>query len=201
MISTVVVDYQICNLGSVRRAFDAVGEQVRISSSREDVERAGRVVLPGVGSFRQGMENLRKLDLIGALKDHAHEGKPLLGLCLGMQLLFDEGNEFGFENGLGLVPGNVEKMQADLPVPHIGWNQIEWTRREKLTENIPSQSYFYFVHSYVCRPQKSEDVLGVTEYGEEFPSVIRHENIYGLQCHPEKSQQPGLTFLANFVKL
>ena len=200
-MNTVVVDYQICNLGSVRRAFEAVGGQVHISSSADDLKGADRVVLPGVGSFRQGMENLSRLDLIGALNDHVRAGKPLLGLCLGMQLLFDQGNEFGLKEGLGYVSGSVERIEGDLPVPHIGWNQIKWTRQEKLTEGIPSQSYFYFVHSYICRPKKSENILGLTDYGEEFPSVIRHENIFGLQCHPEKSQQPGLTFLANFLKL
>ncbi len=201
-MSTLVVDYQICNLGSVRRAFHAVGgDGVKFSSKKEDVAAADRVVLPGVGSFRQGVENLRRLDLVSALKEHAEAGKPLLGLCLGMQLLFTEGEEFGRSEGLGLIPGRVDRMQGDLPIPHVGWNQIVWTRQEKVNEKIPTLSYFYFVHSYVCRPDCEKDILGTTGYGEDFPSAIQHGNILGLQCHPEKSQQPGLTFLANFLKL
>jgi len=201
-MTTLVVDYQICNLGSVRRAFEALGaKDVKLSVSKDDFAAADRVVLPGVGSFRQGMENLQRLDLVSALQKHAQDGKPLLGLCLGMQLLFTEGEEFGRTGGLGLIPGRVERMQGDVRVPHVGWNQIAWTRQEKINEKIPTLSYFYFVHSYVCRPDGEQDILGLTDYGEDFPSAIQHDNVLGLQCHPEKSQQPGLTFLANFLRL
>lgn len=200
-MTTVVVDYRICNLGSVRRAVEAVGGEAVLSSERDEVSAAEKIILPGVGSFRQGMENLKRLDLIPALSRHVAQAKPLLGLCLGMQLLFEEGLEFGATEGLGFVPGTVEKLEGDLPVPHVGWNQIEWTRQERINEGIPALSYFYFVHSYVCRPEDDKDILGVTEYGAPFASVIRHDNIWGLQCHPEKSQQPGLTALANFLKL
>ncbi|MBI4456161.1 MAG: imidazole glycerol phosphate synthase subunit HisH [Acidobacteria bacterium] len=200
-MTTLVIDYKICNLGSVRRAIESVGGHVMISSQKEEVAAADRVILPGVGSFRQGMENLHQLDLLSCLRKHIEQGKPLLGLCLGMQLLFIEGKEFGSTRGIGLIPGTVERMQGALPIPHVGWNQIAWTRPEKITERIPSQSYFYFVHSYVCWPEREEDILGVTEYGEIFPSVVQRENIWGFQCHPEKSQQPGLTLLANFLKM
>ena len=200
-MSTVVVDYKICNLGSVRRAIEAVGGEAKISGDSQEIEAAERVILPGVGSFREAMENLRRFDLIPSLRRHVAQGKPLLGLCLGMQLLFSEGKEFGVTEGLDFIPGTVEKMEGDLPVPHVGWNQIAWTREERITERIPSESYFYFVHSFVCRPERQEHVLGVTEYGDRFVSVVQHQNICGLQCHPEKSQQPGLTLLSNFLKM
>jgi glutamine amidotransferase len=200
-VNAVVVDYKICNLGSVRRAIEAVGGRADISGEKEAVESAERVILPGVGSFHQAMQNLAKFDLIPSLRRHVEKGKPLLGLCLGMQLLFSEGKEFGASEGLGFIPGTVEKMKLALPVPHVGWNQITWTRKERITAGIPSESYFYFVHSFVCRPKRPEDVLGVTDYGEDFVSVVQHGNICGLQCHPEKSQQPGLTLLANFLKM
>ncbi|MBI3940312.1 MAG: imidazole glycerol phosphate synthase subunit HisH [Acidobacteria bacterium] len=199
-MTVLIVDYRICNLGSVRRAIEAVGGKAIISGQGEEIEAADRVILPGVGSFRQGMENLRKLSLIPALQRHVEQGKPLLGLCLGMQLLFARGEEFGSTQGLGFIPGTVKKMEVALPVPHVGWNQIAWARPEPMTEGIPSESYFYFVHSYVCRPERTQDILGVTEYGEAFVSVVQHENVCGLQCHPEKSQQPGLTLLANFLR-
>ena len=200
-MTVLVVDYSICNLGSVRRAVESVGGRAFISSRAADLEAAERVILPGVGSFRQAMENLRRLDLIAPLRKHVEREKPLLGLCLGMQLLFAEGREFGVTEGLGLIPGVVERMQGKLPVPHVGWNQIAWTREEVITRCIPSLSYFYFVHSYVCRPEENQDILGVTEYGQPFTSVIQHGRIWGLQCHPEKSQQPGLTLLANFLQM
>jgi glutamine amidotransferase len=199
---TVIIDYGMGNLRSVEKALEAAGGQARLSSDPDAVRRAERLILPGVGAFGDAMENLRRSGLERAILDAVGSGKPLLGLCLGLQLLFDESEEFGRHDGLRLIPGKVRKFQgAALRVPHVGWNQVESVRQDPLLDGIPDGSYFYFVHSYYVEPGGAADVLCRTEYGLPFCSVARRGNIWGAQFHPEKSQTAGRQLLRNFLAM
>lgn len=201
MADVTVVDSGICNLGSISRALERAGGVVSVASAPADVASAARLVLPGVGSFPAGMQSLIERGLVDAIRDFAASGKPLLGICLGMQLLFDTGTEFGDTPGLALIPGRVREINAPgLAVPHMGWNRLEPTRKDPLLRNLPDEAFFYFVHSYVCEPADSATVLAKTEYGERFCSVVRQDNVWGLQAHPEKSQNCGAQVLRNFLE-
>ncbi|MBK8205932.1 MAG: imidazole glycerol phosphate synthase subunit HisH [Planctomycetes bacterium] len=197
-----VIDSGICNLASIARALEREGGEVTVATTAEAVAGADRLVLPGVGSFPAGMQSLHERGLVDAIRGFAASGKPLLGICLGMQLLFDTGSEFGDTPGLGLIPGRVREINAPgLAVPHMGWNRLEPTREDPLLAGLPEEAFFYFVHSYVCEPAESADVLAYTEYGERFCAAVQRGNVRGLQAHPEKSQQCGATVLANFLRL
>jgi glutamine amidotransferase len=199
---TVIVDYGMGNLRSVEKAVEAVGGSSLITADPEAVRSARRLILPGVGAFGDAMENLRLKGLDRALCEAADAGKPLLGLCLGLQLLFTESEEFGVHLGLNLVPGRVVKFRdAALRVPHVGWNQIEDARPDPLLRNIPEGSYFYFVHSYYVEPDRPEDILCWTHYGRRFCSMVRRSMIWGAQFHPEKSQEAGKRLLRNFLSI
>jgi glutamine amidotransferase len=199
---TTIIDYGMGNLRSVEQALLAVGGQARISGDPEVIRRSERLILPGVGAFGDAMENLKRTGLDVAILEAAETGTPLLGLCLGLQLLFSESAEFGFYRGLGLIPGRVRRLEAPgLRVPHVGWNQIEDVRPDPLLENIPEGSYFYFVHSYYVVAESDSDVLCRTDYGERFCSVARRGNIRGAQFHPEKSQEAGRRLLRNFLAI
>ena len=199
---TTIVDYGMGNLRSVERTLAAVGGQSVISGDPEVVRRARRLILPGVGAFGDAMGNLRRAGLDSAIVEAVGEGTPLVGLCLGLQLLFSESEEFGSHKGLGLVPGRVRKFNVPgLHVPHIGWNQIEDLRPDPLLANIAEGSYFYFVHSFYVEPECDADVLAQTEYGMRFCSIGRRNNVWGAQFHPEKSQEAGRRLLRNFLTL
>jgi imidazole glycerol-phosphate synthase subunit HisH len=202
LLETVIVDYGMGNLRSVEKAVEAVGGRPLISGDPAVVRQAERLILPGVGAFGDAMENLRRQRMEDAIREAVNAGKPLLGLCLGLQLLFTESEEFGRHVGLNLIPGKVRKFQdPGLRVPHVGWNQIEGNQPNPLLQGIPEGSYFYFVHSYYVEPDRPEDVLRWTSYGRRFCSIACRGKVWGAQFHPEKSQDAGKKLLRNFLTL
>jgi len=193
-----IVDYHLNNLRSVQKAFEKVGAESFISDKPEELARADKLLLPGVGAFGRAMENLRALKLDETVRRFAGEGKPLMGICLGMQLLFTRSDEGGDFEGFGFIRGRVRLFPSTVKVPHIGWNQIDVRRQTPLLDAVTDHSFVYFVHSYHAVPE--EDVtLCTTEYAFPFTSVVQKENIVGIQFHPEKSQTTGLRMLANFA--
>lgn len=196
-----IVDYGVGNLRSVERACQQVGAEARVIASPQELGPAQGVILPGVGAFGDGMACLRAAGWVPALEGWAAAGKPLLGICLGMQLLFEESEEMGRHAGLGLLPGRVVRFGSGVKVPHVGWNQVRPLRAHPLLSGVPAGAYAYFVHSYYVVPADPTDVLAVTDYGEPFASVVGRGCILGLQFHPEKSQEVGLRMLANFAAI
>ena len=196
------------NLRSVQKGFEAVGAKAIITSNPKKILSAKSVVLPGVGAFKECMANLEKLDLIDTVCQSAKSGKPFLGICLGLQLLFNQAEEFGHVDGLGILPGKVVGFKsvisdADEPlkIPHMGWNTVRVLPGNPLFHSVADESYFYFVHSYYVVPQDPTIVATTTFYGTDFTSGVQHENIHAFQFHPEKSQRLGLTILKNFSNL
>ena len=197
----VIVDYGIGNLHSVRKAIEFVGGAPIISDNPEDLGQADKVVLPGVGAFKDGMRGLMDSGFIPAIERFVVSGKPLLGICLGMQLLFEQSFEAGMHAGLGILSGQVRPLDpVGQKVPQIGWNQIEFQNPSPALAGIESGSYVYFNHGFYCQPSDSREVLATTEYGSSFASVVGNNKVYGFQFHPEKSQRVGLRLLENFVK-
>ena len=194
-----IVDYGLGNLASVRNAFRAVGAEVTVTTDRAIIEQASGVVLPGVGAASAGIERLRERGLDRVIQDVALAGRPLFGICLGMQLLFDHSDE-GEADCLGLISGSVRRLRGGVKVPHIGWNQVRISGAAPLWQNLSPDPYFYFVHSYVCDPRDPAVIAARTEHGEEFCSVVCDGPIWGTQFHPERSGQSGLALLRNFVK-
>jgi imidazole glycerol-phosphate synthase subunit HisH len=202
IFDAVIIDYGMGNLRSVEKALEAVGGRPRITSDPAIVRKAERLILPGVGAFGDAMRNLRQQGLDEATREAVREGTPLLGLCLGLQLLFSESEEFGSHEGLNLIPGKVRKFSdPDLRVPHVGWNQIEGIEPNPLVEGIADGSYFYFVHSFFVEPENPGDVLRWTNYGGRFCSIACRNKIWGAQFHPEKSQDAGKRLLRNFLEI
>jgi glutamine amidotransferase len=199
----VVVDYGMGNLGSVERALRKVGCEVIISSTPSLIQRAGGLVLPGVGSFRDCMVNLEKYGLTEPIKRFIFSGRPFLGICLGMQVLFTESEEFGHTPGLNILRGKVVHFPkgSGLKIPHMGWNKIRIKRRAPILKEIPDGSYLYFVHSYYVIPEDESVIATTTEYGIEFASNIWKDNIFACQFHPEKSQNIGLNILRRFKEV
>jgi imidazole glycerol-phosphate synthase subunit HisH len=198
-----IVDYGMGNRRSVQKAFQHVGARATITSDQGELRAADGLVVPGVGAFPKAMDNLHTLGLSELILDHAARGRPLLGICLGMQLLFDSSEELGRTSGLGLISGSVKPLQTDgLRVPHIGWNEVCFERRSPVVEHLPpSGCAFYHVHSFAAHPEDAADVVGSCEYGERFASIVSRGSIHGVQFHPEKSSAHGLRLLANFVAL
>jgi glutamine amidotransferase len=196
-----IIDYNVGNLLNLKNALDYQGVPNAIVRTAAEVARAERIVLPGVGAFWPAMEHLQKAGLERVVRERVAAGVPFLGVCVGMQLLFDEGEEDGQHPGLGFVPGRVVRFSGRLKVPQIGWNQVALQRPDPLLEGIPDGSYFYFVHSYYARLGRAQDALGITEYSEAFPAIVRRGNVWGAQFHPEKSQAAGLRLLKNFATL
>lgn len=195
-----MVDYGIGNLRSVQKALEKVGATVVLSSDPDCVRRAKKLVLPGVGAFGAGMAALRQRGLTNPINRAAESGVPIVGICLGMQLLFDESEEMGTHEGLGLLRGNVVRFRGEnLKVPHMGWNQIEPTRHHPLLAGLPAGAHAYFVHSYYCAPKSPKIVIAETDYGDRIAAIAGRDNVVGIQFHPEKSQQVGLRILHNFV--
>lgn len=196
-----IIDYGAGNLRSVRNTLNHLGANVMTAQSPEQLDGAEKVVLPGVGAFGAGMDALRARGFIAPIIDMARRGVPLIGICLGMQYLFDTSDEMGTHQGLGLLPGRVVRFPGTVPlVPHIGWNQLHIRQEHPLLAGIPEASYAYFVHSYYVEPENPGDVLATTDYGITYASVVGRENIVGIQCHPEKSQSVGMRILKNFVE-
>lgn len=194
-----VVDYRMGNLRSVAKALEKVGFEVRVSSDPEQVKVAEVLVLPGVGAFKDAMENLKRLGLLKEVLRHIEKGKPYLGICLGLQLLFERSYEFGESQGMGVLQGEVRPLPPTLKVPHVGWNQANKKRNSPLLKDVEGE-YFYFVHSYHAVPKKPEVVLTTTHYGVEFVSSVQEGNLFAVQFHPEKSQRAGLKLLENFKR-
>ena len=195
-----IIDYHLNNLRSVQKALEKVGANAFISDSPEDLSKAEKLVLPGVGAFGQAMENLNALGFVPVISDHVARKKPLLGICLGMQLLFTKSYELGEYDGLGFVDGEVKKFPSDVKIPHMGWNQVDIVQQSELLSGVQSGTFAYFVHSYFVDP-KENVTLTKTDYGIPFTSIIQKENIFGIQFHPEKSQATGLQLLKNFAHI
>lgn len=199
----VMIDYGASNIRSAQKAFEHVGASIRLSADPRIVRQAGKLVLPGVGAFGAGMDALRTRGLDSAICERASAGIPLLGICLGMQFLFEYSDEMGQHTGLGLIPGHVTRFdlaETNLKVPHMGWNQIEHNENHPLLKDVPRGAFAYFVHSYYCIPGAAADIVARTNHGHDFTSIVAHENIFGIQFHPEKSQASGLQILLNFVE-
>jgi glutamine amidotransferase len=195
-----IIDYGLGNLGSVKNALDTLGVISMISKSAEDIKKSDSLILPGVGAAGEGMKNVRERKLEESISEAVKMGKPILGLCLGMQLLMSSSEE-GNVNCLNIIEGKVKRLDTKLKVPQIGWNNVVSNDNCQLFKDIPMNSYFYFVHSYYCAPLDKTGEVGVTKYGNNFCSVVQKNNIYGVQFHPEKSGENGLKLLQNFSKL
>jgi len=195
-----IIDYGLGNLGSVKNALDKLGIVSMVSNSPGEIKSADGLILPGVGAAGEGMKNLKKTKLDKIIEQEIKKGKPILGICLGMQLLMSRSEE-GNVNCLDIIDGQVKKIDIKLKVPQIGWNTVQATNQCQLFKNIPQNSYFYFVHSYYCSPSDKNDEAGTTEYGTRFCSILQKENIYGVQFHPEKSGEDGLKLLKNFIDI
>jgi len=195
-----VVDYGIGNLGSVMKALRYAEADAVLTGDPEVLRRADALVLPGDGAFGATMGEITARGLDRVLKDAAREGRTLLGICIGMQLLFEESEEHGRHQGLGLLPGRVRRLEGSLPIPHMGWNRLHHRASHPLLEDIPEGAHVYFVHSYYC-DAPAEVVLATTDYAHEFAAIVGRGNVLGVQFHPEKSQATGLRMVRNFVDL
>jgi glutamine amidotransferase len=195
-----IVDYGIGNLGSVAKAFRHVGALTVLSADADVLQAAEALVLPGDGAFGATMDEIRRRGLDPVLRAAVARGTPLLGICIGMQVLFEESDEHGRHRGLGLLPGRVSRFAPDLVVPHMGWNRLRRARAHPLLDGIEDGAYVYFVHSYRCEPAAGDAVLATSEYGGAFAAVVGQGNVLGVQFHPEKSQAVGLRMIGNFVR-
>ncbi len=201
MTRIAILDYGMGNLRSVAKALEHVGARPEVTNDHGLVRRADGVVLPGVGAMPKAMERVRALELDELLRERVGAGVPLLGLCMGMQLLFESTTELGGAEGIGLLEGPVEQLDAPgLKVPHIGWNPVRWRRPSALTARLPNPCPFYHANSLAPRPARADDVLGTADYGGEFVSAVARPPVYGVQFHPEKSGPHGLSLLGNFVR-
>jgi glutamine amidotransferase len=201
-MNIIIIDYNMGNVHSVQNAIKFIGHESALSSLPEDILAADIVILPGVGSFGNGMAALNKEGLIDPIKAYIQTGKPFLGICLGMQLLMDKSYEMGEYEGLGIVPGEVlffSPKDPNMKVPHMGWNQIKKIKKDLLFSDISDEENVYFVHSYYVKPENNAVALAKTCYSIEFCSILRQDNVYGMQFHPEKSQKVGLQMLRNFI--
>jgi imidazole glycerol-phosphate synthase subunit HisH len=211
-----IIDYGMGNLRSVQKAFEHLGFPAKVTRLPDDLQQAKGVVLPGVGAFRQAMDNLAAHSLIDPVKKAISSGKPFLGICLGLQLLFQESDEFGATSGLGIIPGRVIKFagsefesrreasgesRTGLKIPHMGWNRLHLAKPNPLLLGIPEGAMMYFVHSYYGQPEDSSWTATTTDYGLEFTSSVAKDNVFAFQCHPEKSGDVGLKILDNFSRL
>ena len=196
-----IIDYGVGNLYNLKNALDFQHLPARIVSDPAALGEPTHIILPGVGAFGAAMAHLRASGMVEPVLRHVRAGRPFLGVCVGHQLLFEESEEGDSPGGLGLIGGRVVRFRHALKIPQIGWNQVAFRRADPLLEGIPDQSYFYFVHSYHAELSDPDDALGLTDYGVAFPSIVRHGNVWGVQFHPEKSQDAGLRLLYNFSRL
>jgi glutamine amidotransferase len=200
-----IVDYNMGNLASVQNAFAKLGAETVVESNPNKFKEYDKLILPGVGAFGDAMEHLRERNMIEAIKEYAASGKYMLGICLGMQLLFESSQEFGTHQGLGIIQGDViafdeKKFPSPLKVPHMGWNRM-FTTEHPLFKGLDEEHYLYFVHSFHVQCTNESDIIGRTYYGYEFTSAVAHNNVFGIQPHPEKSHENGLKILENFINL
>ncbi|TDF97019.1 imidazole glycerol phosphate synthase subunit HisH [Paenibacillus piri] len=195
-----IIDYGMGNLHSVSKAVERLGYEAVVTSDERKIMAAGGAILPGVGAFGDAMEQLRASGLDGTVARYAQTGKPLLGICLGMQLLFTRSEEHGTHEGLNLLPGDVVRFQGSYKVPHMGWNRLEYRQQSPLFAGI-EEGHVYFVHSYHARPEQPSDLLAVTDYYQQVTAIVGRGNVYGMQFHPEKSGSTGMRLLGNFLAL
>ncbi|MBR2810634.1 MAG: imidazole glycerol phosphate synthase subunit HisH [Solobacterium sp.] len=196
-----IIDYGMGNLASVSNALKKLGEEWVISADAEGLKRCDRLILPGVGAFGDGMANITACGLLEPVTKMVEEGKPLLGICLGMQMIFESSEEKGFTEGFGFLKGRIIRLETDLPVPEIGWNNLEFTRENSLKERLSDNPHAYYVHSYYAGIMEEEDLVAYSMYGDiRVPGIVMHGNVMGTQFHPEKSGEDGLKILEYFVK-
>ena len=201
MTRVVLIDHGAGNLRSVQKALEAVGAQVNVTAQPEDVLLADKVVLPGVGAFADVMRGVKERGLVPVISEIVRSDKPLLGICVGMQLLFEYSDEFGRCEGFGFLPGGVVRFESpSLKIPQTGWNIIRPTKASPLLEGLAEDAHAYFNHSFYCRPSEESDVLAETDYGVDYASVVGRGRVFGVQFHPEKSQKVGLKILRNFLE-
>ncbi len=198
-----IIDYQMGNLRSVQKAFERVGHEASITSDPNAIAAASKIVLPGVGAFADAIAELKRREMVGPIRDAVMSDKPFLGICLGLQLLFERSYEDGEHEGMGILPGEVRRFEVpqEYKVPHMGWNQVHYRNRPPIFDRIDDQTHFYFVHSYYVVPDDAEIVAGEAEYPEPFCAMIWRDNLFATQFHPEKSQRAGLHVLQNFAEL
>jgi glutamine amidotransferase len=194
-----IVDYGIGNLGSVTKGFRHVGAEVQLTGEPEALRHASALVLPGDGAFGATMAEIERRGFVPVLREAVDAGTPLLGICIGMQVLFEESEEHGVFEGLGLLPGRVRRFDGELPIPHMGWNELHARQPHPLLHGIPDGAHVYFVHSYFC-DATPEVTIASSDYGREFAAIVGRERVLGVQFHPEKSQEVGLRMVANFVR-
>lgn len=198
-----IIDYDAGNIKSVEKAMTYLGQEALITREHDTLLHADKVILPGVGAFGDAMEKLREYGLVSVIEQIVSKDTPFLGICLGLQLLFEESEETPGVAGLGLLPGRIERIPdcPGLKIPHMGWNSIEIRPDSRLFQNVPNQSYVYFVHSYYLRAKNPEDVVATTEYSTQIHASVEHNHIFACQFHPEKSSTVGLQILKNFIEL
>lgn len=196
----VIIDYGMGNLASVERAFQKLNLDVKISSDIKDIRKAKSLILPGVGAFRDAINLLDDSGLSEVIKEEVSKGKYLIGICLGMQLLYEKGYEHGEYDGLGLIKGNIEYLDIQLKIPHMGWNNLKFKKNDPILKNINENEYVYFVHSYYAVSNNTE-LLAYSEYEKMVPAIVRNENVYGIQFHPEKSGETGLNILKAYKEI
>ena len=197
----VIIDYNVGNLHNLKNALDFSGIDNRLVTNPDEVKKADRILLPGVGAFAPAMDHLKKSGMLEALQEKFQSGSPMLGVCVGAQLLMDNSEEDGLHDGLGWIKGKVKRFSHELKIPQIGWNSVKKQKNNLLFKHVSDEMYFYFVHSYHLELENSDQVLGMTNYGYDFASVVRKGNLWGVQFHPEKSQNAGLQLLKNFCTL
>jgi len=204
-MNVAIINYGLGNLRSVKKSFESIGSGVFFANNPEEIIHASHIVLPGVGAFNEGMKRLHEKNWPLAINQYIQDtNRPLLGICLGMQMLASIGNEGGEVKGLGLIQGTVEKLDkigCTFSIPHVGWNDINILKKDRIVWNIPDFSDFYFVHSYAFIPNNQSDCIANTSYGLNFSSIIKYKNIYGCQFHPEKSSRAGRQLLENFLNI
>ncbi|HPT63631.1 MAG TPA: imidazole glycerol phosphate synthase subunit HisH [Candidatus Atribacteria bacterium] len=195
-----IVDYEIGNLYSIFKALERLGEEVVVTNQAQEIREAEAVVLPGVGSFEKAMENLEKKEIKEAIKENQEDGKPFLGINLGLQLLFEKSQEAPRKKGLSLLPGEVVKLPPTNKIPHMGWNRVYFKKNSPLTRDIPQGRFFYFAHSFYVLPEEPQAVVGICNYNVVIPAIVNHDNVWGFQFHPEKSSVWGMKVLENWVR-
>lgn len=196
----VIIDYGMGNLASVQRAFEKIDVETKISNKIEDLKSAKSLILPGVGAFRDAIKSLEEFGLIDIIRDEVKNGKNILGICLGMQLLYQRGFEYGDCEGLGLINGNIEYMDFKLKIPHMGWNNLKFKKSDPILKYIKEDEYVYFVHSYYAVSDNSE-LVAYADYEKVIPAIVRNNNVYGIQFHPEKSGETGLNILRAYKEI
>ncbi|WLD27839.1 Imidazole glycerol phosphate synthase subunit HisH [Clostridioides difficile] len=197
----IIVDYGLGNIDSVFRGFKKAGIETKISNNLNEIKEANSLILPGVGAFRDSINALNKLDLVPIIKEHVSKGKFLIGICLGMQLLYEKSYEYGEYEGLGLIEGSIDKLDISLKVPHMGWNNLKFNKKnDDILKYIKEDDYVYFVHSYYAN-SSNEELVAFSEYEKKIPAIVRKDNVYGIQFHPEKSGEVGLNILKAYGEM